>query len=469
MKIQNILLCRIVPWFGIKNHHPREIIIPFPFAYTANILSRQGFNVKVFDTAVEKINFKNILEVIDKERPDLLVLETSSSTLHIAEDIIKEKAGILKNNIVIVVREVGIRVGKEYFRGELEYFLPYFLKKFPEGQSSENLSNFIKDYNQDYNQGLIEDLDSLGHIDYRFFKMDRYFKISVCPPFVGKKRWGFILSSRGCPYGCIFCSPILRNSIGTIYRRHSPSWVVDEIEYLIRNCKVNAISFEDDIFTFDKEYVEQICDKLMERRINIYWTARSRADLLNENILKKMKKAGCFALGIGVESGSDRILKHLNKGENTKDMAETIRTMRKIGIMPLLYFIIGNPTETYEEMEETFRFAKRLKAYMVQFHYFTPYPGSKIFESIRKKNLILQNLSHYDGSIFNLSAIPTKILERSLKRFYLRYYLSLDYLWRYIRFRFPYVIFDSNEIRMILQTLKFLFLPSRHQKLRNVK
>ena len=447
MNREAILFIRIAPWLERKYAHPREAIFPFSIGYAATQLLKQGMDVKVIDTVVEPINAKKIINYILIENPNFVVVDSCCSTEHIARIIASEVKSRQKGVYFVFFGQSNIENYDVCIAGELEPALPPIIENY-RSLSPPKKINRVNEF--------VENLDMLPHIDYSLFKFNRYSKKSVCAPILGKKRWGFLLSTRGCPFNCTFCSSVLRNSLGKNYRIHSASWVIDEIKRLRKDYRINAISFEDDCFTYDKEHVEQICEGLIKNRINLYWTARTRADLLDTYLLKRMKEAGCFALSIGVESGSDRILKLLNKNQDREKILEVIKLMKKQKIMPLLYFIIGNPTETCPEMEETFQLAKKLGPSMIQVHYFTPYLDSEISRSLDRNGLSLINISHYDSLRYNLSAIPDNILKGALKKFYLRYFLSLEYFYIYLRYRLPYVIFDFNEIRLILDTLRFL-------------
>lgn len=453
MNKKNILFIRIPPWFGIKNPHPREAVLPFSVGYAATELLKHKAAVKVFDAVIENTDAQGIINYILSENPDLVIMDCRFPAAHIAKNIASKVKSLKSNIFFILFGQENISGFDAYVTGELELLSLHILSDL---ENKSNLNKIVINEND-----FVENLDSLPHIDYSLFKLGRYQKKSAYPPVFGKKRWGFILSSRGCPYQCIFCSPVTRTSIGKNYRAHSPAWIVDEIVRLMNTYRVNALSFEDDNFAFDKNRVEYICGELLRRNIKVPWTARTRVDLLDEGLLIKMKKAGCFSLGIGVESGNNRILHVLKKKQDKEKILDTIRIMKKVKIAPLLFLMIGNPTETYEEMQETFKFAKAVRPIMLQFHYFTIYPGSEIFSSLKGKGLNLKNISHYDGCRYNLSVIPDKILKASLKKFYIKYYLSLEYLWVYIIHRLPYVMFDTKETRLILDTLKFLFRGKR--------
>jgi anaerobic magnesium-protoporphyrin IX monomethyl ester cyclase len=198
-----------------------------------------------------------------------------------------------------------------------------------------------------------------------------------------------IMTSRGCPGGCIYCSS--KAIFGLKVRRRTVESVIDEIKLVIENYGVNHISFTDDTFPLDEEWVIRFCKEV--EPLNIKWSCQARADSLTEDGVRWMKKTGCVQIDVGVESGSIRILKILKKGEGPEDFIRVYALLKKYGIRRLATFVIGTPGETEEDIIETKKLLKVIKPEFTQIFYLTPYPGTK-----------LQKMCHDNGINYSLSS-----------------------------------------------------------------
>ncbi len=210
----------------------------------------------------------------------------------------------------------------------------------------------------------IQDLDSLPFPARHLLKMDIYFAAVKENPIRGeiRKPWTIMITSRGCPNNCVFCTVYIVN--GKQWRSRSPENVVEEIEQVVQTYKIKQIDFYDDNMTLDKKRMETICDLIAQRGIDIEWFTPNgvRADTLDENLLRKMKASGCKKLRIAPESGVqsvvDRIIK---KNLNLKKVEEAVVLSKKVGIKVGCFFVIGFIGETKEDIEETIKFAYKLR------------------------------------------------------------------------------------------------------------
>jgi radical SAM superfamily enzyme YgiQ (UPF0313 family) len=228
---------------------------------------------------------------------------------------------------------------------------------------------------------------------------------------------------------------------------------------LIKNFHVNAISFEDDLFTLNKKRVIDLCKALIKRRINVSWTVATRLDSLDTRVLQWMKKAGCRGMSVGVESGSDRILALVKKGERIKDLEKGIALLKKFKIAVTINLIIGHKNETLEEMQRTLVLAKKLKPVFIHLHYLTPYPGTKIFTEYQKELTNFKDFSHWKTHSFNISNVSNQELQNMMKHMYKSYYCSFDYITTYFKYRYQYYFYNLNfELTFMLNNLKYLFL-----------
>lgn len=242
-----------------------------------------------------------------------------------------------------------------------------------------------------------EALDSIPFPAYHLLpSMDSYNP----PPHWGK-RGGFasMLTCRGCPYDCTFCS--VTRDWGRKYRFRSAGNVLDELEMLHDGYGVRYVSFRDSVFTLHKRRVIEICRGMIERRIRIVWNCNGRVNEVDPEMLSWMKRAGCKAIQYGIESGNEEILSRF-KGLEKDTIRRAIGMTSRAGIEAHGYFMFGLPGETKETMHDTIEFAKSLDLHSAGFTSVTPFPGSALWDYCIENNLILTT----DWGEYDLKGLP---------------------------------------------------------------
>ncbi|MFC1700641.1 B12-binding domain-containing radical SAM protein [Patescibacteria group bacterium] len=238
-------------------------------------------------------------------------------------------------------------------------------------QNSKIIDNQVSD--------LIDNLDELPFPDRTILPIEKYNSILGRDHIVTT-----MFTSRGCPFKCAFCD---RPHLGKKFRARSAHNVVDEIEECLRY-GIQEILIYDDTFTINRQRAVDICDEIIERGLDFVWDIRARVDTVDEEILKKLKKAGCIRIHFGVEAGTDKILKVLNKGINLKQVEYAFKIANKLGIETLAYFMIGSPTETKKDILQTIKFAKKIKPNYTHITILTPFPATKIYFQALKEKVI---------------------------------------------------------------------------------
>ncbi len=246
-------------------------------------------------------------------------------------------------------------------------------------------------------RSLIEDLDELPFPAYDLVDMEQYLN----PKKIGyrsfQNRAISMITSRGCPFNCCFCAVHLH--MGQRFRAHSAEYVSNHIQYVVDKFKVKNIFFEDDNLTLDVKRFEEICDRIIERKIKIGWETPNgvRADCLNLELLKKMKKSGANSIFVGVESGDQQILDNvICKSLDLTQVIEFAKNAQQIGLKTGAFYIIGFPGETKANMQRTVDFALELKRkYDVGMHLFaaTPSYGTRLYEDCKAKGYLPADLS----------------------------------------------------------------------------
>ncbi len=246
------------------------------------------------------------------------------------------------------------------------------------------------------------------------------------------KNGTFMLSSRGCPYRCTFCLwP--GTMVGRDFRARKPESVVDEMEHLVKKYGVDDIYFDDDTMTIDRERLLKICRLIQERELKVHWIAMGRVDTVDEELLREMRRAGCDNVYLGVESGSQEILKRLKKGIQLSQVERAFEIARKVGIKTQAFFMLGGPGETKETLQETIDFAVRLDPDNAQFAAAVPYPGTEMYEeSLRKGYLKAATWEDYAARdiVLETETLSRLDLEKARLEAYRRFYLRPRFILR---------------------------------------
>lgn len=359
---------------------------PLGILYLATILNNEGIETKAMDLVPIEINIKDVLKEISKEKP--LVIGLTGTTPQIK--------GIVQLGKAI----------KERFKDRVKLGLggpeassdQFFLKSFPffdfvligDGEITfpkivKKIINKEKIDRINYGE-IVKDLDKLPFPD-RSLLADEPYKGTYGSNFVNMH------TSRGCPFNCIYCSSPVESRSATRFR--SPQNVLTEIQDCILKYQTKFVIFTDDTFTLRKDRVEEICQEILKRKININWNCETRANLVDEKMLRLMKKAGCNEIYFGVESGSERIRNEIiNKKVTNKEIFDSLSICRKIGITTNIFLMVGFPTETEKELQETFDFPFKAKPDIIGIHLTSIQPGSLIFDQSVKEKRIKPTVWH---------------------------------------------------------------------------
>ncbi len=306
-------------------------------------------------------------------------------------------------------------------RGEgEETFLELISGKDPEKISG--LSYRIENEHM-HNPGreLLPDLDVLPVPAYHLLPMHLY-----RPPLGGYRATPAIsmMTARGCPGRCTFC---FHRLWGGKVRSRSPEKVMEEIDYLRNSFGIREVTFYDDTFTFNKKRTRELCLKLAGLRPKLSWACEARVDTVDTETLGLMAEAGCHQVCFGIESASNEVLENLNKRINLDMAGGVVREAQKAGMNVRCAFMIGNPGDNRETMEQTLKLARDLKPDVVQFNITTPFPGTEMFDWADEKGcLITKDWSFYDHAhaVMNLPGAPPELVEdyynRSHRNFYMR-------------------------------------------------
>ena len=225
---------------------------------------------------------------------------------------------------------------------------------------------------------LIPDIDSLPFPDREsLFRLDTYRPDDL----------SMIMTSRGCPFNCTFCSSLWERKV----RNRSVPNIIAEIEYLIERFHTTNIYFKDDTFTVNKSRVQALCRTLREKKIDVGWECLTRIELIDENLTLEMRDAGMNYLKIGIETGSERILKATNKNITLEQIKKGAAILNKLKQKWSAFFMIGYPDESEEEIRMSLRLIEDIQPTYVSMSVLAPYPGCQIYYDLEKTGDISEN------------------------------------------------------------------------------
>jgi anaerobic magnesium-protoporphyrin IX monomethyl ester cyclase len=399
--------------------------LPIGLMYIASVLKKTGYNVEILDAffsdctfqeSGETINvglpFDQIKQEIALKKPDIVGI-AGPFTCQIDNALkISDIAKQVNQQILTVVGGPHVTlVPKEFLEdalsvdvavvGEGEYAMLEISEAFEGKRQFSQILGIAYRQNGEVivnpKRPFIQQLDDLPYPAYDLVDMELY----INPKKIGYRSFQdraiSMITSRGCPFNCCFCSVHLH--MGQNFRAHSAKYVLDHIQYVVDKFKVKNIFFEDDNLTLDIKRFEAICDGIIERKIKIGWETPNgvRADCLNLNLLKKMKLSGANSIFVGVESGDQQILdKVICKNLDLNRVVQFAKDAKQIGLKTGAFYIIGFPGETKADMQRTANFALELKRkYDVGMHLFmaTPAYGTRLYEECKVKGYIKQDLS----------------------------------------------------------------------------
>ena len=396
---------------------PRGVKAPLGLCYIAGVLNDHGFDVRVYNTDFIKnprvlsskditagyntylnsLNnldlpvWREIYERINDYSPDIVGITAMTSLFNSALNV-AQLVKSLDSEIPVVLGGVHPTILPQetikntkvdiVVRGEGEYTFLDILKNF--NNLNEVLGITYKENGQIINnpaRPLIQNLDELPFpAKHLIFEHEKY------PP----EAFGNIFASRGCPFHCIFCAS---HKIWTRKVRYrSPENVIEEIIHVKKNFNTTLFRFEDDSFTLKKKWIYELCDVLLKEKLKIKWVAETRADVVDDRLIKTMKSAGCKMLDIGVESGSEKTLKIIKKGVTLEQIRNAFNIIKSNKILTNAFFIIGFPWESKKEIEMTTVFMKELNPFHSFFSISTPYPGTELFDIYKNESLLPENI-----------------------------------------------------------------------------
>jgi anaerobic magnesium-protoporphyrin IX monomethyl ester cyclase len=423
---------------SVHSHPP---FIPLGIAYLGAVAENAGHEVTVIDCQAEKLDYEAFRGRISQTPSDIIGVTATTllykSAMHlmiIAKEVQPQAVTVLGGSHGTFWDENALN---EYpsldivLRREGEQTFLELLGKLQNNASLNSVLG-ITFRNKDgtiirtNDRPFLENLDSLPFPAHHLLPLDSL------------KRMGKILfpliTSRGCVYWCDFCSTV--RMFGRGYRMRSPKNVVDEMQLVHDKYGVDQVTFYDDAFTVNRDRVMKICEELHARKLDMTWDCGTRVDMVDREMLKTMHDAGCIAVWLGVESGSQAMLSAMNKSIKLDQTRLAYKTANEVGLMTIANTVLGFPGETEQTAWATIRFIKELNPDDVGFYVATPYPGTPMYEQVKKNGwLRITDFDKYDtaGPTFETPWLSMEKLAEIRYKAYQQFYLRPRYIFKMMR------------------------------------
>lgn len=412
---------------------------PLGLGYLGAITEQNGLSCEIIDANVLRLKMDDVLTMIEEKKPKIAGISVNLFSYQIALRLANEIKERLPDTTVILggptptstplqtmescnADAVCIGEGEETFS---EVLNRYKKRQYLFGGVDGIMYRAGKKIIQNNPRGFIEDIDKIPFPSYHLFPdLNKYKSRAV------KKPSAPLLTSRGCPFRCVFCS---KDVFKYVCRLRSPENVLKEIDMLVNKYGVRQIDILDDNFTINKTRTEKILDELIKRNYGLYVNLQSgvRTEGIDKNIIDKMRKAKIFKIPFGVESGDPIILQRIRKQLSLDRVLECTKLAKEAGIKVYGFFMIGLPGDTPESMQKTIDFAIKMDPNIANFSITIPFPGTELYSMIKNEGKFLVNIDNgidagfYANEVFyEMGGMDKKMVleyyKKAMRSFYFR-------------------------------------------------
>lgn len=364
-------------------------------AYLSGSIRAAGFDVQILDMNNHIYPEARIKKIIIDYSPKVIGISIKTSTANVSTEIIRGLKRIFPDivyaaggpHITLCAKEF-IQENKEIdfgIIGEGEVSFIKLIKNIKDGKKDIfDIGGICYRKNENQIIGGGHEILDISKLPFPVFECvkDMDFSDFRYP----------LLTSRGCPYGCIFCCVGLIS--GKKWRARAHDDVVNELLQAKENYQVSSFEIMDDNFTLDINRAKKICQLIIKKKLNMDWWCHNglRADRLDQELLNLMKRAGCKSIALGIETGDKDVFNNINKGEKLADIARAVRMIKKAGIKCVGYFIVGLPGDSVESTKRSVRFQRSLGLSDYKFNMLIPYPGSRIWDIVNERGRLLEDI-----------------------------------------------------------------------------
>jgi radical SAM superfamily enzyme YgiQ (UPF0313 family) len=414
------------------------IFPPYDLAMIAAILREDGFNVKIVDANAKRLSLDDVGGIIEKEKPHYVVFSNSTPTIDFDLNIPPIAKSVDKNITTVTFGPHVSTLHDEVMSSchQLDVVVlneqELTIKELISSGKTNVKGTLVRDGVKLSDNGLREPLANFDRLPYPAHDLLELGLYKL--PYARRYPATATMTSRGCPYSCVFCASIL---ISKKFMPRSVEHVLSELKFLSNELGVHEIKFWDDTFTLDKQRVSDICDGITSEKLDLSWTCNTRVDRIDEELLSEMKKAGCHTVCMGVESGDERVLESLGKNITIRQIKEGFRAAKKVGIDTVGFFMFGHPDDTKESMKKTIDLAIELNPDIASFNITTPFPGTALYDTAAKNRwLKTRDWSKYESTSYPVYETPNAARDEvyeMFKKAYRKYYFRPSYILGRIR------------------------------------
>ncbi len=414
---------------------------PLNLLYTTAVLRKENFDVSIIDANGFNLKYNEITNIADNIKPNVIISR-------IGFDTQKQDLTVLKNlknryNSILIIRNKIIS-DVQWLKKEFLTNNP-FIDIFVDIEMDDIIVNVIKNLNNKAKiksisyledgklistekSDIINDLDKIPFPAYDMLPNLKPYHTGVL-----NSPFATVITSRGCPYHCTFCAYA---NMG--HRFRSAENVVEELEWLKKDMGLKSFLFFDDLIGLKKDVFMDTLKLMIEKKLNLKWVSCTRANLIHDDMLQLMKKAGCEEMALGIETGSPEIMKNIHKGIKLEDIQRAGKLLHKNKILFYGMAILGLPGETKETIKKTIKFIKKIDPFYTQFTFATPFPNTEIYNYYKENNLLLTEEWEKYSPLSNEPVVRTKNLNaeelKKMRRYvYKKLILRPLYLLKKIR------------------------------------
>ena len=441
-----------------------NIWVPLGLTTIAAVLENEGHTVEIIDMNEKKVNDDdlraNLKEDVNVVGVTGMITEYQKilKIIDIAKGGFPDRKVILGGPLATTLSQQLLEQSKADFIviGEGEKTTPALIQAIEHGSDIAEIRGiaYKKEEQVLINEPVtpIKDLDTLPFPARHLLDMDKYIKNHF-------KIYGFeiegyakirstnLISSRGCPYNCTFC---FKDMWGYKWRGRSAENIIAEMELLNEKYKINGFFFNDDIFFLDKKRVFEFTNLLKKSGLDAVWYCNGRVNLMQKDMLKAMRDAGCIGIAYGIESGSQLILDSMRKNITIGQTRKVVKWTKEIGIKAAGYFMIGMLGETKETIMDSLNFAKELDLDFYGFSITTPLPGTELYTEAIKKGLIQTDMTSLKGWDFDINVNLTKdCTEDDLRAFKYNAFKEFTLKKQFGKYYMVNPTFLSNSLKVV--------------------
>ncbi|MEK6839318.1 MAG: radical SAM protein, partial [Nanoarchaeota archaeon] len=411
--------------------------------YAATLIYNGGFEVKVIDALNENMDVEMMLKAASGFNPDFLVLSVSSSCLLFERDVVVKKFKEIYPHIIVVTVGDTMTHATDQFKqpfdiaivGEVERVIIDICGKRKNLSEIDGIIYFDKGnivLRKEKEVLQSEDLNKLPFPRWELFpyKNYQYYPLLMDAPVAT------LQSTRGCPYGCGYCSYPVNQ--GLRWRSRSAEHIVDEIEHDIVTYGFKGIVFRDPLFTLSLKRIEEMCDLIKKRKLQFIFSFETRPELLTHAILDVLYEAGCRSINFGVEDIHPEILRMIGrKPIDQEKIIDIVHYAEKLGIRTTCFFIIGLPGSTKTSIQETIQFSRKLNPSHADYKIATPFPGTPLYTMAKMNKWIIEEgydtLGGYSATMQINDALTPAYLEQVCNDAFTTFYLRPSYFFREVK------------------------------------